>query len=182
MKEINQKECEGMASRNVGVTSNSIPWYKAGDPEAQQIAEEISDALNKNQIFVTGATRSADDYKIDFEGHISPEVLHYFGQYMHEHRVQVDGNIRASDNWTEGIPMHKYLKSLLRHTFDLWRAWRGTETYNPDTGKPQTIGSLGAAILFNVQGMLFELLKSGLENNTVISKGTRQAIERGEKP
>lgn len=131
------------------------------------------------QEFGTGATRSADDHKIDFEGHLSPEALHYFGQYMHLHRTQCDGAIRASDNWQEGIPIHKYMKSLIRHTFDLWRAWRGRSTYNPDSGEMQTLGDLAAAILFNVQGLLHELIEQDIAGDTHVTKEARQQIERG---
>ena len=135
------------------------------------------------QQFATGATRGKDDCKIDFEGHLSPEALHYYGLYMHSHRIQVDGTPRASDNWQQGIPLHKYMKSLLRHIFDLWRAWRGTVTHNPETGEPQTLGMLCAAILFNVQGFLHELLQvNGAAEKTFVTKDMRRDIEHGGHP
>lgn len=129
------------------------------------------------QEFATGATRSADDHKIDLEGHLSPQALLYFGAYMHAHRVQRDGKVRESDNWQQGIPLHKYLKSLLRHTFDLWRAWRGSVTIDPDSGKVQVIGDLLAAIIFNAQGMLHELIQHGGTERTYVTPELRREIE-----
>lgn len=131
------------------------------------------------QAFATGATRSADDNKFDYEGFLSPEVLNYFASYMHKNRVQRDGKLRASDNWQLGIPPHKYVKSLVRHGIDLWRAWRGTTTYNPDTGKAQTLGELCAAVLFNVQGLLSVFLQAGATDLYHITKKDRETVEQG---
>ncbi len=130
------------------------------------------------QDFETGATRSADDHKIDFEGHLSPEALHYFAEYMHRNRVQRDGKVRASDNWQLGIPAHKYVKSLLRHTFDLWRAWRGTITYNPDNGKVQPMADLLAAIIFNAQGLLDLWVRNNVTDFTHLPERYRLQIEK----
>ncbi len=110
------------------------------------------------QDFGTGATRSSDTGKIDFEGHISPFVLQVFGEYMNAHRVQRDGKIRGSDNWQSGIPMHRYVKSLIRHVIEFWTMWRGAEVKNPDAnGKPFTFQEVLSAILFNVMGIIFEM-------------------------
>lgn len=132
------------------------------------------------QAFGSGATRSADTHKIDFEGHLSPEALHYFGDYMNRHRFQRDGTLRDSDNWQKGIPLHKYMKSLLRHTFELWRVWRGREVTDPDSldGKPFIIGDLLAAIIFNAQGMLHELIEAHSTHHTFVTKEFRLMIER----
>jgi len=109
--------------------------------------------------FTTGATRSADVDKIDYEGHIHPNVLALFGDYMHRHRVQRDGKVRASDNWQEGIPVYRYVKSLVRHTFEFWRMWRGTLVQSPDSPiyAPFTINDVLCAILFNTMGLILEL-------------------------
>lgn len=110
------------------------------------------------QSFESGATRNSDTNKFDYEGFLNPEVLFTFGSYMHEHRTQRDGSIRDADNWQKGIPFHKYVKSLVRHTIDLWRMHRGYTVINPDTGKPHTKQELCCAIIFNAMGCLKELL------------------------
>jgi len=110
--------------------------------------------------FSTGATRNIDTEKLDYEGFISPEVLHRYAQYMHSHRKQSDGTLRSSDNWQKGIEKDVYMKSLLRHTIDLWRLHRGNEVNNPDTGKLSDKEELLCAIMFNTMGMLFEELRN----------------------
>lgn len=132
-----------------------------------------------NQHFATGATRSGDAHKIDYEGHLSPRVLYLFGEYMHKHRVQRDGQIRASDNFQAGIPLHKYQKSLIRHAMDYWRAWRGEVTISPDNGKQQTLGDIACAELFNVMGKILELDRAGMLSLTSVPTGLREAIQEG---
>lgn len=100
--------------------------------------------------FETGATRDSEDGKLDFEGFISPRVLYRFAQYMHKHRHQADGVVRASDNWQKGIPVEAYMKSLARHFMELWLCWR--------EGIDDTINDTLCAILFNAQGLLHERL------------------------
>lgn len=104
--------------------------------------------------FETGATRDADDSKYDFEGFLSPLVLERFAEYMHKHRKQADGGMRASDNWQKGIPLDAYMKSGFRHFRDWWRAHRGYPTTTGDNLEDEL-----CAILFNVQGYLHEHLK-----------------------
>ena len=65
--------------------------------------------LNEIRIFETGATRSQDKHKVDFEGALSPYALARFAKYMLEHNTQADGNIRESDNWQLGIPRKEYI-------------------------------------------------------------------------
>lgn len=106
--------------------------------------------------FETGATRDTAEGKPDYEGFLSPLVLKRFGDYMQKHRVQADGQVRASDNWQNGIPRDEYLKSLLRHVFDLWllhRGFAGVAT--------QEVEEALCGILFNAQGYLYEELKGG---------------------
>ena len=81
--------------------------------------------------FKTGATRDDEKDKLDFEGFLSPIVLHKFAQYMHKHRKQADGKLRNSDNWQKGFgesaeEHYKVcMKSLFRHFMDLWLEHRG---------------------------------------------------------
>lgn len=115
--------------------------------------------------FDTGATRSAESDKNDYEGFLSPSALEAFGNYMTRHRVQPDGSTRASDNWQKGIPVTSYIKSLVRHTIDLWALQRGFVTKNirKEFGDaayiPQVRQDLACAVLFNAQGLLHEWTK-----------------------
>jgi hypothetical protein len=108
--------------------------------------------------FGTGATRNADANKFDYEGFLNPAALYEYGRFMHEHRHQRDGKLRDSDNWQKGIPFRVYVKSLVRHTFDLWRMERGYTVINPDTGAPHTKQELCCAIIFNAMGYLKEFV------------------------
>jgi len=103
--------------------------------------------------FETGATRSAEGDKPDYEGFLSPAVIEEFGRYMTRHRVQPDGSIRASDNWQKGIPLNSYMKSGFRHFIEAW-----TEHRAGRVGSPKQREAL-MALFFNVQGYTHELLK-----------------------
>lgn len=109
--------------------------------------------------FETGATRSADTGKPDYEGYLSPLVIEAFGKYMTKHRHLPDGSLRASDNWQRGIPRDAYIKSLFRHFMDLHRIHRMGHA-NDHEGKRVTIEDTLAALLFNVQGYFHEYLKA----------------------
>lgn len=133
--------------------------------------------------FATGATRSTAADKIDYEGHINPEVLAIYGNYMHQHRVQRDGQLRASDNWQQGIPVYRYMKSLVRHHTELWRMWRGNPVINPDSEQFFTFRDVLCAILFNVMGMLYEMDKQAhLLNLHSLERWRREDLERDGAP
>ncbi len=110
-------------------------------------------ALKGVQVFKTGANRSADVGKFDYEGFLSPLVIERFGEYMNKHRILPDGSTRDSDNWQKGIPFKNYMKSGWRHFFDWWREHRGIESQE---GLEDSL----CALLFNVQGYLHEHLKA----------------------
>lgn len=103
--------------------------------------------------FDTGATRDTDAGKYDYEGFLSPLVLRRFGEYMHKHRKQADGNLRDSDNWQKGIPKDAYMKSAWRHFMDWWTAHR--------EGRVDEEALM--ALLFNVQGYSYEVMKEEAE-------------------
>jgi len=161
--------------------------------EAAHMASRENTSTNKpnigngvQQSFGTGATRSTSEGKIDYEGHLSPDVLEVFGAYMNRHRIQRNGQLRASDNWQEGIPLPNYVKSLIRHTFEFWRMWRGHEVPNPDAnGAPFTFEEVTSAIMFNVMGIIFEMSRdtsSGFLRATYCSKDFRQHLEAAGRP
>ena len=70
---------------------------------------------------------------------------------MHRHRLQSDGQLRASDNWQKGIPREQYMKSLWRHMMAAWSAHRGLAA-------GEDVEEALCAMLFNVQGYLHEHL------------------------
>ena len=104
--------------------------------------------------FETGATRDLDNGKHDPEGFLSPLVIHRYNEYMHQNRLQKDGNLRSSDNWTRGIPKEAYMKSMWRHFLDVWTHHRGFSKIAKESLEIALCG-----LLFNVMGMLFEVLK-----------------------
>lgn len=114
----------------------------------------MSDQVRK---FETGATRSGDIGRYDPEGFLSPIVLERFAEYMNKHRVQPDGSVRDSDNWQKGIPRDAYMKGMWRHFLHLWTRHRGYQVQ--DQGAAADLEEDLCALLFNVQGYLFELLK-----------------------
>jgi len=103
--------------------------------------------------FLTGATRDTEEGKYDYEGFLHPLVIEKYGEYMNKHRKQSDGNLRDSDNWQKGIPKNAYMKSGFRHFIDWWKEHRGIKSKD---GLEDAL----CALLFNVQGYLFETLKN----------------------
>lgn len=102
--------------------------------------------------FNSGATRDNEEGKFDYEGFFSPLVIERYGQYMHKHRKQADGQLRDSDNWKKGIPLDAYIKSAWRHFLDWWKEHRGLKSRE---GLEEAL----CALLFNVMGYLYEILK-----------------------
>lgn len=115
------------------------------------------DSATQVRQFATGATRSADSGRYDPEGYLSPIALERFCAYMQKHQVQPDGTIRASDNWQKGIPLSAYMKGIWRHSLHLWTRHRGYVVQ--DVHASSDMEEDLCALLFNVQGMLHELLK-----------------------
>lgn len=105
--------------------------------------------------YETGATRDTDHDKLKYEGFISPLVEKRFAEYMHVHRKQPDGNLRAPDNWQKGIPLADYADSLVRHVQDFRLHADGFAA----EAVSQDIEDVLCAIRFNVDGYLFEILK-----------------------
>jgi len=112
--------------------------------------------------FETGATRDGDADKLDYEGFLSPLALRRYAEYMHRHRVQADGKLRASDNWQKGIPFNAYIKSLWRHFIDLWTLHRGLPAVDQKDGHAISKEEALCAIIFNAFGYLHELENVGL--------------------
>ena len=113
--------------------------------------------------FSSGATRDSDNDKLDFEGFLCPLALTRYAEYLHSHRKQADGKIRASDNWQSGIPGDVYVKSLFRHFVDLWTMHRGHVVTDRKDGHVVDSEEALCAVIFNAFGLLHE---------TLIDKGT----------
>jgi len=139
---------DGHTFKDIVLTDNPEDLIEKDQPE---IIGHDSPAPAMRQ-FESGATRNLDENKLDFEGFLSPLVLERFAEYMHTHRLQADGKLRDSDNWQRGIPVDAYMKSMWRHFFDVWKGHRGLET-------PEDKITNLCALMFNVQGMLHELIK-----------------------
>lgn len=108
--------------------------------------------------FDTGATRNRDEDQLDYHGFLSPLARKRYAKYMHEHRRQADGSLRASDNWQKGIPTESYCSSLVRHVTDAELHQDGF----PEEARDDLETAL-CAVIFNAQGWLFELLKERKE-------------------
>lgn len=111
--------------------------------------------MGKIRKFDTGATRDDDEGKPQPWGFTSALVGKAFSEYMMKHQVQSDGELRPSDNWKKGIPLGAYKHSLSRHIEDLKLILEGF----PEEAVESDIETVLCAVLFNTQGMLFELLK-----------------------
>lgn len=133
--------------------SDSTSNYLRQKEEASNQADRLK-GTGAVRTFETGATRDTDEGKLDYEGFISPRVLQGFAEYMHKHRIQSDGTLRDSDNWQKGMPYDEYLKSAFRHFVDVWLHRRGER----DLAREPLEEAL-YALMFNVQGMLFELTR-----------------------
>ncbi len=109
--------------------------------------------------FNSGATRNTSAGKNDYEGFISPLVIESYGNYMHKHRIQSDGSLRDSDNWTKGMPLNVYIKSAWRHFLDLWFLHRGYNRISSEDGHTIDLEEALMALLFNIMGYAYEILK-----------------------
>ena len=110
----------------------------------------MSNESTEMRQFSSGATRSDDPSRLDYEGFLSPLVLRRYAQYLNKHREQADGEMRESDNWQKGIPRKEYMKSATRHFIDMWAGHRN----NWDVDMEESC----CALLFNVMGYLFQTL------------------------
>lgn len=106
------------------------------------------------RVFSTGATRSPQGDKLCYDGFFSPMVMKRIAQYMHKHRTQSDGLLRAPDNWQKGIPQESYMESMMRHFMDVWMYQRGCYDLMEEDIETALCG-----LHFNTNGMLLEILK-----------------------
>lgn len=103
----------------------------------------------------TGATRNDDNGKIDYR-YKSAVVSRAMGEYMHAHRKQKDGKIRAADNWKHGMPLEWYLKSFRGHLEDFELIMEGHKVTEGD--KPVSLWHALFGLLFNLTAFMHELI------------------------
>lgn len=109
--------------------------------------------------FDTGATRNDDTGALEPWGFSSALVEKTFSEYMNQHRIQGDGELRPSDNWRRGIPVDAYWHSLSRHILDFRLLYEG---FGQEARTQDMIDAL-CGILFNTQGLIYELKKIELK-------------------
>ena len=131
---------------------------------SDEYSQEAIDAIIKDRVrtFDTGANRSLEEGKLDYEGFLSPLTVERYAEYLHEHRKLPDGSVRDSDNWQKGIPLDDYIKPAWRHFHAWWKAHRGWFK-NPLTSavdREKALEDNVCAVIFNASGYLHELLKN----------------------
>jgi|ERR1017187_4067391 hypothetical protein len=104
--------------------------------------------------FDSGSVRDTDEGKADYFGFTSALVTKRFGEYMLKHQKQSDGSMRGSANWKAGIPQIEYVKSLNRHVVDVNLHLEGYQ----DEAR-ESLEDAICAVIFNANGLLYELLK-----------------------
>lgn len=107
--------------------------------------------------FDTGAKRDTNEDKLSYVKGLSPIVLKRYLEYIGKHRDCPDGSKRGWDNWKQGIPKDVYLDSLGRHFWDVWLISEGYPA--SDNHGEVSIENALCGLLFNAQGLLYELLK-----------------------
>lgn len=130
------------------------PAYGKPEPMPWNRLVNVNDT-GELRTFTTGATRDTTEGKHEPWGFTSALVEKRFCQYMDAHRVQSDGGLRDSDNWKKGIPLDAYYHSLSRHIQDLRLHFEGFN-YEAREG---SLEEVLCSVLFNVQGMLHEVIK-----------------------
>ncbi len=105
-----------------------------------------SDDNRKGRYSESGAYRDTAEGKHEYGGFLAPEVIRAFGEYMHKHRTQSDGELRSSSNWKKGMPTAWYYEGLLRHVLDIMLENDGLASRD---GLDEALG--GA--MFNLQGL-----------------------------
>jgi hypothetical protein len=112
-----------------------------------------------------GATRTDSSIRDDPEGYLSPLVVQRYCEYMTLHRLQSDGEVRASDNWQNGDygMVFRALKGAWRHFMHLWTRLRG---YPVSDGLAAADAEEDlCALLFNVNVMLHYIIKERLDSS-----------------
>jgi len=144
---------------------------QAHDDLAEEVTVQVKDeptAKADMRVFESGATRNME-VDPDYHGFLSPLALHAYGEYMHAHRLQADGTVRASDNWQLGMPDDSYVRSLVRHVHDVELIQDGYEELaRHDERDDNVLLAHLSAALFNIQGMLHNVMLAILEDERAV--------------
>lgn len=135
----------------------------------QQLDE--AEPVGKIVKYDTGATREADDEKLDIEGFLSPLVIEAYSQYMHFNRKLPDGSMRSGSDWQNGIPFNRLMRSMWRHFKDCWMEHRLWST------KEGRVFAL-CGLLFNTIAYLHQVLYN---DPYALQKALEEAQKRREK-
>jgi len=152
---------------------NPMPYDKGWcgpDPKEEKIKEQIKqDNEEMMRSFETGATRTDDRDKPDYEGYLSPLVIEEYGRYCLKHQYKGTAKERGSDNWQRGMPRSAYMKSMFRHFLEVWKLHRNPVVDNGSRTDEDQIKTSQAyedamcdalcALMFNAMGYLHEYLK-----------------------
>lgn len=147
------------SNKSNNTVPNSVIPYNISIDKSVNIPENI-----KIRNFDSGATRDTDNGKFDIEGFLNPLVLKRYFEYMHKHRKLSTGELRDGDNWQKLFGEHHKdvcIKSLLRHSFDLWLHHRG---YDEET--TESLEDSICAILFNANAYLLKVLMDKKKNKS----------------
>ena len=128
--------------------------YESIDADTAYQATEDNGKMRR---FASGASRDSGEGKLQYDKFLSPLVLKAYAEFMHTKREMPDGP-RQGDNWQKGIPMEVYMGSMSRHYMDTWLINRGYHGAVED----DLVTTL-VALMFNVHGMLHEVLKEKSE-------------------
>ena len=132
--------------------------------------------MGEMRTFDSGATRNVDDEKLDFDGFLSPLVLHRYAEYLNKHRDTSDG-LRDSDQWQLGMPLAVYMKSAFRHFFYWWAYHRKADIVVKENIEESLCG-----LLFNAMGYLHEYLKDKAgDYNAIKIDGPEPKFKAGDK-
>ena len=104
-----------IAQANIKHTSNMTNVIKAAD---EHLNSTLPDSGARSE-FATGAVRDAS------EGKGNPSLIPVDALRAVARRFEDGANKYGRDNWTQGIPLSRYVDSLYRH---LWQLMEGDET------------------------------------------------------
>jgi len=138
----------------------NTPMWEVEEPETVFVPE--ADVSATMRTFEGGATRNVETDP-DYHGFFSPLAMHAYGEYMHAHRLQADGTLRASDNWQQGGSdfIKTFVPSMRRHVHDIELIEDGyPELARFDPRDEDSLKAHLAAVIFNAQAKLHFLVKT----------------------
>lgn len=109
--------------------------------------------------FESGAVRSSAEGKPEYAGYFHPVVIQEFAEYMLKHQQLPDGSKRDCRNWQKGIDLESYMQSMWRHFHEVWFNYEAHRLSGRERDVDVEIIESLMALMFNVQGMAFEIIK-----------------------